>query len=216
VIAHVTRNAPPDARPPHEDEDRRSRAKIPRTAWTRLGACVAAAALLQLDGTLITVALPSVARSLHTTSAFTSLLLSAYFAAYALMLLPGGTLVDRFGARRLALLGLCLFAAGATTGALASSTGALLATRVLQGAGAGIVSPAALAGAVSGFPAEGRQRGRRQSAWTAPRRTAHLDTRLARRLVGAGAAGAGSDLFDCPAPPRDHRRRSQRHKPSWV
>jgi MFS family permease len=172
VIAHVTRNAPPDARPAHEDEDRRSRAKIPRTAWTRLGACVAAAALLQLDGTLITVALPSVARSLHTTSAFTSLLLSAYFAAYALMLLPGGTLVDRFGARRLALLGLCLFAAGATTGALASSTGALLATRVLQGAGAGIVSPAALAGAVSGFPPE--RRGSALGIWGASAGVANL------------------------------------------
>ena len=172
MIAHVRRNLPPDARPPHEDDDRRSQAKIPRTAWTRLGACVAAAALLQLDGTLITVALPSVARSLHTTSAFTSLLLSAYFAAYALMLLPAGTLVDRFGARRLALLGLCMFAAGAITGALASSTGALLATRVLQGAGAGIVSPAALAGAVSGFPPE--RRGSALGIWGASAGVANL------------------------------------------
>jgi MFS family permease len=172
VIAHVTRNAPPGARPPHEDDDRRSQAKTPRTAWTRLGACVAAAALLQIDGTLITVALPSVAHSLHTTSAFTSLMLSAYFAAYALMLLPGGTLVDRFGARRVALLGLCLFAAGAAAGALASSTGALLATRVLQGAGAGIVSPAALAGAVSGFPPE--RRGSALGIWGASAGVANL------------------------------------------
>jgi MFS family permease len=172
VIAHVRRNAPPDARPPHEDDERRSQAKIPRTAWTRLGACVAAAALLQLDGTLITVALPSVARGLHTTSAFTSLLLSAYFAAYALMLLPAGTLVDRFGARRLALLGLCLFAAGATAGALTSSTGMLLATRVIQGAGAGIVSPAALAGAVSGFPPE--RRGSALGIWGASAGVANL------------------------------------------
>ena len=96
MIAPATRNAPSDARPPREADDQRSQAKLPRTAWTRLGACTAAAALLQLDGTLITVALPSVARGLHTTSAFTSLLLSAYFAAYALMLLPGGALVDLF------------------------------------------------------------------------------------------------------------------------
>jgi len=82
--------------------------------------------------------------------------LSAYFGAYALVLLPGGELVDRFGARRLALIGLGLFAVGAGLGALVSSIGALVATRVVQGVGAGLVSPAALAGAVSGFPPERR------------------------------------------------------------
>ena len=129
---------------------------ISRAAWLRLAACTGAAALLQLDGTLITVALPSVARGLHVSSASTAVVLSAYFGAYALVLLPGGELVDRFGARRLALVGLAVFALGAGLGALASSIGALVATRVLQGAGAGLVSPAALAGAVSGFPPERR------------------------------------------------------------
>lgn len=130
--------------------------EIPRAAWTRLFACTAAAALLQLDGTLITVALPSVAHSLRVSSASTSLVLSAYFAAYALLLLPGGVLVDRLGARRVALAGLGLFALGAAAGAVVSSLDALVATRVLQGVGAGLVSPAALAGAVSGFPPERR------------------------------------------------------------
>jgi MFS family permease len=129
---------------------------IPRAAWTRLAACTAAAALLQLDGTLITVALPSVAHGLHVSSASTAIVLSAYFGAYALVLLPGGELVDRFGARRLALVGLGVFAVGAGLGALASSIGVLIATRVVQGVGAGLVSPAALAGAVSGFPPERR------------------------------------------------------------
>jgi MFS family permease len=122
----------------------------------RLFACTAAAALLQLDGTLITVALPSVARGLGVSSASTAIVLSAYFGAYALMLLPGGELVDRFGARRLSLVGLGLFAVGAGAGALSSSIGVLIATRVVQGIGAGLVSPAALAGAVSGFPPERR------------------------------------------------------------
>jgi MFS family permease len=130
--------------------------EIPRAAWTRLAACTGAAALLQLDGTLITVALPSVAHGLGVSSASTAIVLSAYFGAYAILLLPGGELVDRFGARRLALIGLGLFAVGAGLGAVASSMGALVATRVVQGAGAGLVSPAALAGAVSGFPPERR------------------------------------------------------------
>jgi MFS transporter, DHA2 family, methylenomycin A resistance protein len=129
---------------------------LPRSAWTRLAACTAAAALLQLDGTLITVALPSVARGLHVSGATTSIVLSAYFAAYALVLLPGGELVDRFGARRLALVGLAVFGVGAVFGAVAGSFGQLLAARIIQGAGAGLVSPAALAGAVSGFPPERR------------------------------------------------------------
>ena len=138
-------------------EDRAdSRPPVPRSAWTRLAACTAAAALLQLDGTLITVALPSVAHGLHVKGSTTSAVLSAYFAAYALLLIPGGELVDRFGARRIALGGLALFGIGAVAGAVAGSLGALLIARVVQGAGAGLVSPAALAGAVSGFPPERR------------------------------------------------------------
>jgi predicted MFS family arabinose efflux permease len=125
-------------------------------AWRRLVACTAAAALLQLDGTLITVALPSVARSLGVSNSSTAVVLSAYFLAYAVAVLPGGSLVDRFDARRLALAGLGLFAIGAAAGALASSIGLLVASRVVQGVGAGLVSPAALAGAVSGFPPERR------------------------------------------------------------
>ncbi len=131
---------------------RANREPVPPEAWRRLAACTAAAALLQLDGTLITVALPSVAHSLGVSSSSTAIVLSAYFLAYALTLLPAGTLVDRFDARRLALLGLALFAIGAAAGAVVSSIGALVVTRVIQGVGAGLVSPAALAGAVSGFP----------------------------------------------------------------
>jgi MFS transporter, DHA2 family, methylenomycin A resistance protein len=138
------------------DAEQAATAPIPRSAWTRLAACTAAAALLQLDGTLITVALPSVAHGLHVKGSSTSAVLSAYFGAYALLLIPAGELVDRFGARRLALSGLALFAVGAAAGALVSSFGQLIVARVIQGAGAGLVSPAALAGAISGFPAERR------------------------------------------------------------
>jgi MFS family permease len=137
-------------------ESSRSGGEISREAWMRLAACTGAAALLQLDGTLITVALPSVARGLRVSSASTAVVLSAYFGAYAIVLLPGGALVDRFGVRRLSLIGLGVFAVGAGAGAAVSSIGALVATRVVQGIGAGLVSPAALAGAVSGFPPERR------------------------------------------------------------
>ena len=156
-----SRGRPDDARP-----------AVPRAAWTRLAACTAAAALLQLDGTLITVALPRVASGLHVSGSTTSVVLSAYFGAYALLLIPGGELVDRLGARRLALTGLTLFAIGAIAGALSQTFAELILARVVQGAGAGLVSPAALAGAVSGFPPE--RRGAALGIWGASAGTSNL------------------------------------------
>jgi MFS family permease len=163
-----------------------SKPRVPRSKWSRLAAGTAAAALLQLDGTLITVALPSVGHGLHIGTSSTSILLSAYFAAYALLLIPGGELVDRFGARPVALVGLALFAVGAAAGALAGSFVELLVARVVQGTGAGLVSPAALAGAVSGFPPE--RRGRALGIWGA---SAGMSNLLGPLLGGALTAALG-------------------------
>src|SRR6516225_2693843 len=110
---------------------REHREPVGRDAWLRLASCTAAAALLQIDGTLITVALPSVARGLGASTSSTSIVLSAYFVPYALVLLPGGSLVDRFQARYVALAGLGVFALGAAAGALASSMTVLIASRVV-------------------------------------------------------------------------------------
>jgi MFS transporter, DHA2 family, methylenomycin A resistance protein len=162
----------------------RSAQTTSRAAWSRLAACTAAAALLQLDGTLITVALPSVARSLHVSSASTSVLLTTYFAAYAVTLPVGGALVDRFGPRRLALIGLGIFALGAAAGALCPDLLALALTRVVQGAGAGLVSPAALTAAVSGFPA--KERGRALGAWGASAGVSNLLGPLVGGLLTLG------------------------------
>jgi MFS family permease len=112
--------------------------------------------------------------------------LSSYFIAYALALLPGGSLVDRFGARRLAVLGLVVFAVGAGAGALAPTIGVLVAMRVLQGVGAGLVSPAALAGAVSGFPPE--RRGSALGIWGA---SAGISNLLGPVLGGLLTVGLG-------------------------
>ena len=153
-------------------ERHRTRADVPREAWTRLAVCSAAGLVLQLDGTLVTVALPSVAHELRVSVSASAVLLSAYFGAYALLLLPGGMLVDRFGVRRVALGGLGLFLAGVVAGALAGSLGLLVAARLVQGAGAGVVSPAALSGAVSDFPPE--RRGVALGVWGASAGVANL------------------------------------------
>jgi MFS family permease len=152
-----------------------SRASVPpvsREARLRLAACAAAAALLQIDGTVVTVALPSVGDELATDSHNLSLVLTSYFAAYALMLFPGGVLVDRLGSRRVALFGLSVFAAGAVIGAVAGSFSLLVVSRLVQGAGAGLVSPASLAGAVSGYPPE--RRGAALGLWGASSGVANL------------------------------------------
>ena len=89
------------------------------------------------------------------------------------MLFPGGRLVDRLGARSVSLIGLGIFAVGAALGAIVSDlVAAVSATRVLQGIGAGLVSPAALAGAVSGFPPE--RRGTALGIWGASAGMANL------------------------------------------
>lgn len=133
-----------------------AKGEISRDAWKRLAACTAAAALLQIDGTLITVALPSVESELRVSSDTVAWALTAYFAAYAVALFPGGRLTDKIGSRSVALAGLALFALGALIGALAQDFTVLVISRVIQGAGAGLVSPASLAGAISGFPPERR------------------------------------------------------------
>jgi MFS transporter, DHA2 family, methylenomycin A resistance protein len=145
---------------------------VSRDARLRLIACAAAAALLQIDGTIITVALPSVGRELDASAHSLSLLLTAYFVAYGLMLFPGGMLVDRLGSRRVALVEPVTFGAGAIVGALTPSYELLLVSRVVQGVGAGLVSPASLAGAVSGYPPE--RRGSALGLWGASSGVANL------------------------------------------
>jgi MFS transporter, DHA2 family, methylenomycin A resistance protein len=149
-----------------------SRPPVSRDAWIRLAACAAAAALLQMDGTIVTVALPSVGDDLSTGSHELSWVLTAYFLSYGVMLFPGGSLVDRLGSRVVGLSGLAVFAAGAVFGALAGSFGVLVASRLVQGVGAGLVSPASLAGAVSGFPPE--RRGAALGLWGASSGMANL------------------------------------------
>jgi MFS family permease len=145
---------------------------VSRDARVRLAACAAAAALLQIDGTIVTVALPSVGDELGVNPHDLSLVLTAYFVTYGLMLFPGGTLVDRLGSRRVAFAGLAAFAAGALFGALAGSFEVLVLSRLVQGFGAGLVSPASLAGAVSGYPPE--RRGAALGLWGASSGIANL------------------------------------------
>lgn len=120
--------------------------------------------MLQLDTTIVNVALPSIARSLHASTGGLQWVVDAYILALASLLLSSGRIGDRSGHKRVYLVGLALFALGSGLCALASTTGELVCFRVLQGVGAAIELPATLALITSTFPGT-RERGRAVGLW---------------------------------------------------
>ncbi|HEU5425431.1 MAG TPA: MFS transporter, partial [Actinocrinis sp.] len=100
--------------------------------------------MAQLDNLVVTTALPSIQKSLHTGLQGLQWTISAYTLTFAVFLLTGSTLGDRFGRRRLFSLGLTLFTAASVASALAPNIGVLIAARAVQGLGGAIVVPLTL------------------------------------------------------------------------
>jgi len=113
--------------------------------------------MLQLDTTIVNVALPSVARSLHSSTGGLQWVVDGYILALASLLLTSGRIGDRTGHVRVYLVGLAIFAAGSGLCALATSIDELVCFRVLQGIGAAIVLPATLALITATFPDDRRR-----------------------------------------------------------
>jgi DHA2 family methylenomycin A resistance protein-like MFS transporter len=111
----------------------------------QLIALILASALITLDGTAVTIALPAIGRELSASMPQLQWIVNAPLLALAAMLLPAGTFSDRFGHVRLLRIGLTLFVAASAVCAAASSNGAMIAARLGQGAGGALVLPAALA-----------------------------------------------------------------------
>jgi len=135
-----------------------------RQAWTLRVVCVSTALLL------LNVAAPQVAQTAISESlgaSFTDLqwVLSGYALALAVFLLTAGSLADRFGRRRLFLIGLTMFSAASLLCALAPGAGPLIAARILQGLGAAVVFPSSLAILAEAF--QGAERRRAIGAWGA-------------------------------------------------
>jgi DHA2 family methylenomycin A resistance protein-like MFS transporter len=120
--------------------------------------------MLQLDTTIVNVALPSIARSLHASTSGLQWVIDGYILALASLLLSSGRIGDRSGHKRVFLAGLGVFALGSGLCALASTTGELVCFRVLQGIGAAIELPATLALITATFP-DGRERARAVGLW---------------------------------------------------
>jgi EmrB/QacA subfamily drug resistance transporter len=104
-----------------------------------------AALIINVDNTILNVALPTLVRDLHATSSQLQWIVDSYAMVFAGLLLVGGTLADRFGRKRFFLIGLTVFALGSVGAALSGSVITLIAFRALMGAGAALTIPTSLA-----------------------------------------------------------------------
>jgi EmrB/QacA subfamily drug resistance transporter len=129
-----------------------------RSRWLALAVVLAGAFMILLDSTIVNVAIPSIQRDLGASYGAIEWVISGYALAYGLMLIPAGRLADRYGHKRLFLLGLLGFTATSAFCGTANSPAALIGWRVAQGAMAGIMNPAILAIIQAAFAP--RERGR--------------------------------------------------------
>lgn len=136
----------------------------PARRWSALVGLSAVTFLLLADDTAVAVALPAVQRELQVGVDGLTWVVNAYTLAVASLTLLAGRLADRTGARRTFLLGLAVFLLGSLAAGLADTAALLIAARVVQGIGAALVAPSALALIALTFPP--RQRGVAIGIWS--------------------------------------------------
>ena len=154
--------------------------------WWALALLCGAFFMVLLDGTITIVALPSIGAGLRFSEQGLQWVLSAYALTFGGLLLLGGRAADLLGRRRVFMAGAVFFTAASLLCGLAWSPAALLAARVVQGAGAAIMTPTALS-IISTTFTEGSERNKALGIWGA--------------LGGIGATTAwliGGPLVDGP------------------
>jgi len=137
-----------------------------RRRWAALITLATAQFMVFLDETVVNVALPSIKADLGFTQASLAWVVNAYMLAFGGLLLLGGRIADLFGRRRIFLAGTALFGLASLLDGLATSPTLLVAARGLQGVGAALATPAALALLTSVFP-PGAERVRALNIWGA-------------------------------------------------
>jgi MFS family permease len=115
--------------------------------------------MVVLDFSIVNVALPSIERELHMAAPAVQWIVTGYAISFGGLLILGGRAADLLGRRRMFVAGLIAFSLASLAGGLAKDPMLLIAARVVQGAGAAIVAPAALSLITTGFP-EGPERTR--------------------------------------------------------
>ncbi|HYS82811.1 MAG TPA: DHA2 family efflux MFS transporter permease subunit [Anaeromyxobacteraceae bacterium] len=125
--------------------------------WVLL-ATVLGSGLAFIDATVVNIALPHIAASLHADAPGLQWTVNGYTLSLTALLLLGGSLGDRFGRRRVFVIGVGWFALASLLCGLAPSIQALIAARVLQGVGGALLAPGALAILEASFHPEDRAR----------------------------------------------------------
>jgi len=119
--------------------------------------------MVTLDNLVVTTALPVIKRSLGASLSSLEWTVNGYTLTFAVLLLTGAALGDRFGRRRMLVIGLAIFTAGSAAAALAPSMGWLIAARAFQGVGGAFVTPLTLTILSAAVPPE--RRGLALGAW---------------------------------------------------
>src|SRR5213592_4121532 len=132
------------------------------TYWT-LAITSLALFMVSLDNLVVTTALPVIRRDLHATISQLEWTVNAYTLTFAVLLLTGAALGDRFGRRRLFAIGLGIFTTASAAAALAPNVDTLIAARAVQGIGGAIVTPLTLTILSAAVPPE--RRGLALGAW---------------------------------------------------
>ena len=129
--------------------------EISRAHWTLLLSGIGTF-IISLETLVVSTALSTLRTDLGATLEQLEWTVNAYSLAFAVLLLTAAALGDRFGRRRMFVVGLAVFALGSAACALAGDIGALIAARALQGVGAALVLPLSLSLVATAFPPERR------------------------------------------------------------
>jgi EmrB/QacA subfamily drug resistance transporter len=117
----------------------------PGRRWLSLAVLCVALLMVNLDNTVLNVALPTLVRDLHATTTQLQWIVDAYVLVFAGLLLVAGSVADRIGRKKVFCAGLLAFAAGSAWAAFSGSTGMLIAARASMGIGGAVMMPATLA-----------------------------------------------------------------------
>jgi EmrB/QacA subfamily drug resistance transporter len=134
--------------------------------WRILAVVATAFFMTILDVSIVNVALPSIARSLHFSRENLQWVITAYSIAFGGFLLLAGRAADLLGRRRVFMVGVGLFTLASLACGLAQSDGMLIVSRAVQGLGGAIITPAALSIVMTSFE-EGAERNKALGIWGA-------------------------------------------------
>lgn len=137
--------------------------KHERLRWVGLVFISIAVSLIIVDSTIVNVAIPAIVDDLGITSTEVQWVQESYTLVFAALLLVFGSLADRFGRRRMLLIGVVVFAGSSVLASLASDGGALILARLAQGVGGAMILPTTLSIINATF--RGRERGIAFAVW---------------------------------------------------